>query len=256
MSGADRAWAGQYERGDVVRYSNGSKTYGLEPGEYARVAGVDREKNLVTVQRSSGEQVTYDPRRLQGVSVYKESERAISQGDRLQFTAPSKELGVTNRSLGTVEKIEPNGEMRLRMDSGRSVDFNVKQHPHVDYGYAVTSHSGQGKTAGRVLVHVDTDKGEQLVNRRMGYVSVSRGSHDVQVFTNDKGLLGEKLGRDVSHATAIGKGANQEVARDAALGTAATSATSLGVTAALTSAKIGVSKAADVVRGQGEGQGN
>ena len=30
--------------------------------------------------------------------------------------------------------------------------------PHLDYGYAVTSHSSQGQTADRVLVHVDSDR--------------------------------------------------------------------------------------------------
>lgn len=37
MTGADRQWATQYEPGDVVRYSRGSKVLGVEPGEYVRV---------------------------------------------------------------------------------------------------------------------------------------------------------------------------------------------------------------------------
>jgi hypothetical protein len=48
-----------------------------------------------------GQQVTYDARRLQGVSVYREAERSFAEGDRVQFTAPSKELHVANRELGT-----------------------------------------------------------------------------------------------------------------------------------------------------------
>ncbi len=41
---------------------------------------------------------------------------------------------------------------------------------------AVTSHSSQGATADRVLVHVDTEQAhERLVNSRLAYVSVSRG---------------------------------------------------------------------------------
>jgi len=61
------------------------------------------------------------------------------------------------------------------MDSGQEVRFNVHHgHPHLDYGYAVTSHSSQGQTADRVLIHVDTEKSELLVNNRFAYVSVSR----------------------------------------------------------------------------------
>ena len=57
------------------------------------------------------------------------------------------------------------------MDSGREVEFNVRQMPHLDYGYAVTSHSSQGQTADRVLVHVDSETAHsQLLNSRMAYV--------------------------------------------------------------------------------------
>ncbi len=63
----------------------------------------------------------------------------------------------------------------------------AKKHPHLDHGYAVTSHSSQGQTAERVLVHVDTELGaKDLLNNRMAYVAVSRGAHDAQLFTNDR----------------------------------------------------------------------
>ena len=61
------------------------------------------------------------------------------------------------------------------------MEFALKDHPHLDYGYAVTSHSSQGQTADRVLIHVDTERAvEQLVNRRLAYVAMSRSRYDVQ----------------------------------------------------------------------------
>jgi ATP-dependent exoDNAse (exonuclease V) alpha subunit len=211
ITGADRQWAGQYENGDVVRYTRGSKTHGIEAGEYARVERVNEKENLVTVKRENGEQVSYDPRRLQGVTLYRETERAFSAGDRVQFTAPYKEQHVANRELGTIEKMDASGNLQLRMDSGRSVAFNVKEHPHLDHGYAVTSHSSQGQTADRVLVHVDTEQaGEKLVNRRLAYVAVSRGRYDAQLYTNDKTHLTEQLSRDVSHRSAMEPGRAQQ----------------------------------------------
>ena len=41
-------------------------------GEYARVAAIDRERNLLTVEHAGGDQLTYDPQRLQRVTVYRE----------------------------------------------------------------------------------------------------------------------------------------------------------------------------------------
>jgi ATP-dependent exoDNAse (exonuclease V) alpha subunit len=148
--------------------------------------------------------VSYDPRRLQGVTLYREMERAFSQGDRVQFTAPNREQHVANREMGTIEKIDASGNLQLRLDSGWAVAFNVKENPHLDYGYAMTSHRSQGQTADRVLVHVDTEQaGEKLVNRRLAYVAVSRGRYDAQLYTNDKINLSETLNRDVSHQSAM-----------------------------------------------------
>jgi hypothetical protein len=204
ITGADRQWAAQYEVGDVVRYTRGSKTHGIQGGEYARVDRANEKENLVTVKRENGEQVSYDPRRLHGVTLYRETERAFSEGDRVQFTAPNRERHIANRELGTIEKIDDSGNLQLRLDSGRVVAFNIKENPHLDYGYAVTSHSSQGQTADRVLVHVDTEQAsEKLVNRRLAYVALSRGRYDAHLYTNDKTHLTEQLSRDVSRRSAM-----------------------------------------------------
>ena len=80
--------------------------------------------------------------------------------------------------------------------------LNVRDPLHLDHGYAVTSHSSQGQTADRVLVHVDTEQSARLVNSRLAYVSVSRGRYDAAIYTNDKGELARDLSRDVSQPTA------------------------------------------------------
>ena len=90
------------------------------------------------------------------------------------------------------------------MDSGRDVAFNARQHPHLDYGYAVTSHSSQGQTADRVLVHVDSSQAHgELLNSRMAYVAVSRAQYDVQMYTDDAKTLGQELSRNVTKDTAL-----------------------------------------------------
>jgi ATP-dependent exoDNAse (exonuclease V) alpha subunit len=203
MTGADRTWAQQYQVNDILRYSRGSQETGIEKGEYTRVASVDSKNNLLTVIRVDGTEQTYDPRRQMGVSVYREQERALSVGDRIQFTAPSQEFKVANRELGSIERIEPNGEVTLKFDNGREMSFDPQRHPHLDHGYAVTSYSSQGQTADRVLIHVDTELGaKDLLNNRMAYVAVSRGAHDAQLFTNDREKLSSALGHDVSHQSA------------------------------------------------------
>jgi conjugative relaxase-like TrwC/TraI family protein len=207
LTGADRMWAARYNPGDVLRYSRSSQETGIGKGEYARVKSIDAPNNRLTVERKDGTEQSYDPRRQQGVSVYREQERAFSVGDRVQLTAPYPDLKLANRELGTVEGIGQDGRMSLKMDGGRPgdrlVDLDSVKNPHLDHGYAVTSHSSQGQTADRVLIHADTELGaKDLLNNRMAYVAVSRGAYDAQVFTNDREKLGAALGHDVSHTSA------------------------------------------------------
>jgi len=213
VTGADRRWAAQYEGGDIVRYTRGSKTHGIEPGEYARVERTKERENLVTVKLENGQKVTYDPRRLHGVTLYLETERAFSAGDRVQFTAPSRDRHIANRELGTIEKVDQGGNLQLRLDSGRAVKFNIREDPHLDYGYAVTRHSSQGQTADRVLIYVDTERGgEKLINRRLAYVAISRGRNDAQIYTDDKSQLTAHLSRDVSRRSAMEQTRKPDVA--------------------------------------------
>jgi len=204
LTGPDRQHAQNYQVGDVIRYSKGSKSLGIEAGQYTKVVRIEPKENALTVERKNGEQVVYDPRRLQGVTVYQEGWRTFAEGERVQMTSPYHEQKLANRELGRVESIDGGGNLKLRMDSGREVEFNARQHPHLDYGYAVTSHSSQGQTADRVLIHVDSAQAHsELLNSRMAYVSVSRAQYDVQMYTNDAKTLGQELSRDVSKSIAL-----------------------------------------------------
>jgi ATP-dependent exoDNAse (exonuclease V) alpha subunit len=204
LTGADRTWAERYEVGDVLRYSRASKETGIGKGEYAQVKSIDAPNNRLTVELQDGAARIYDPRRQQGVSVFREEIRSLSAGDRIQFTAPVNELKVANRELGTIKTIDEDGRLRLKMDGGRMVELDPREHPHLDHGYAMTSYSSQGQTADRVLIHVDTELGaKDLLNSRMAYVSVSRGRYDAQIYTNNAQALGQELSRDVSHSPAI-----------------------------------------------------
>jgi ATP-dependent exoDNAse (exonuclease V) alpha subunit len=92
MTGADRTWAARYNVGDVLQYNTGSKAEGIERGSFATVHSIDTRANTLTVLLENGSTVSYDPRRLKGVNVFREIEREFATGDRVQFTAPTKTL--------------------------------------------------------------------------------------------------------------------------------------------------------------------
>ncbi|MGB6130376.1 MAG: MobF family relaxase [Acidobacteriaceae bacterium] len=205
MTGADREWASRYQAGDVLHYTRGSKEHGIEPRSYAQVVTTNAKENLVTVRKQDGQQVTYDPSRLRGIAAYREIEREFAIGEKIQFTAPNRDLQVANRDLGTIQQIDKDETISVRMDGpkDRIVRFDPNEARHFDHGYAVTSHSSQGLTSERVLVNMDTEVHPELMSNRFAYVSVSRASHDAQIYTNNAASLAASLSHDVSKASAV-----------------------------------------------------
>jgi conjugative relaxase-like TrwC/TraI family protein len=208
MTGADREWAARYQAGDILKYEAGSKAYGIARNSTATVLSTDARTNVVTVQREDGtdevQAVTYDPKRLKGVNVYREMHKEFSAGDRIQFTAKNKAIDVNNRDIGTITKLE-SGQITVQMDGKdeRTIRFDPARMPHFDHGYAVTSHVSQGLTESRVIANIDTDSSRSLINTRLAYVAISRAADDARIYTNDAETLGVRLARDVSKTSAV-----------------------------------------------------
>ncbi|HJP94887.1 MAG TPA: AAA family ATPase, partial [Pyrinomonadaceae bacterium] len=202
MTGPERTFANAYRPDDVIRYNHTSKVYKTKPGDYAKVMETNHEKNEIKVRFANGRKLIYDPKRLSGVSVYNEAERAFAVGDRVQIRAPHRAKRIANGELGTITKIE--GErIGLTLDSKREVSLDLRQFRHLDHGYAVTSHSSQGLTFDRVLVNVDTRQSAQLVNDRMAYVAISRARHDAQIYTDSAQNLRDTLDRSTNKQSAL-----------------------------------------------------
>jgi ATP-dependent exoDNAse (exonuclease V) alpha subunit len=95
------------------------------------------------------------------------------------------------------------GQVTARLADNRQIEFSARDHRHFDHGYAVTSHSAQGLTAERVLIHADTSVHPDLLNSRFGYVSISRASREATPFTDDMAKLAPQLAADVSKTSAL-----------------------------------------------------
>jgi conjugative relaxase-like TrwC/TraI family protein len=203
MTGTERTFANAYVPGeDIIRYNRASKVYGIEVGDYALVTAKNHQENEITVHLENGRQLTYNPQRLSGVSVYREGKREFAEGDRIQFRAPFTEKRVANGELATIAKMGDE-ELMVKLDSGREVRFEKDQFRHIDHGYAVTSHSSQGTTVDRVLINADTSESRVLLNDRMGYVAVSRAREDAMIYTNSIAELRSALDRRVDKEMAV-----------------------------------------------------
>ena len=167
-------------------------------------SSINSAANLLTVEKSAGELANYDPRRLTGVSVYRESRAgvfrrrpySIHRSGQVAWRRQPRPCRHRIRSAGWPHFCPP------RQQSSE-IEFDAQEHRHFDHGYAVTSHSSQGLTAERVLINADTNVHPDLLNSRFGYVSLSRATLEATLFTDDMTKLRPQLNADVSKTSAI-----------------------------------------------------
>ncbi|HLW69061.1 MAG TPA: MobF family relaxase [Candidatus Binataceae bacterium] len=202
LTRAQRAHARHYAAGDVIRFRRGSAKLGVAAGGYATVEALDTKRNLLRIKNESGAIVEYAPGRFRGVEAFRAESRNLAAGDRIQFRAPDRALGVANGELATVVAIDA-GQIRLRTDKGREIAATNTRLRHIDYGYASTSHASQGATVDRVIINVDTERSVRLVNRRQFYVSLSRARHDARIYTDNADALARAVGREQLKPTAL-----------------------------------------------------
>jgi conjugative relaxase-like TrwC/TraI family protein len=202
LSGAQRSIAYNYNVGDVIRFTRGSKQFAIFKGGYGRVEAVDRDANVLTVNTGDGRRVQYNPVRLFGVEVFREDRRVLAQGDRIQFRAPDRPLGVANGDFATIKTIDPRRAV-LCLDNGKELSVAADRLRHIDHGYASTSHSAQGATVDRVIVDIDTRLSPELVNRKQFYVSISRARNALTIFTDNRARLRPAVARTREKSMAV-----------------------------------------------------
>jgi Ti-type conjugative transfer relaxase TraA len=126
----------------------------------------------------------------------------VSQGDRIQFRANDRELGVTNGTLGTLIETQENCFV-VKTDAGREVAFNPQTFNRYQLGYAGTYHQSQGKTVDHAYaLH------SPYMNYNLFYVGVTRQKDGVHYIVSkdearNRETLIAQLCRDGSKDTTV-----------------------------------------------------
>jgi transposase-like protein len=117
--------------------------------------------------------------------------REFAQGDRLVFLKNDRTLEVRNGSPGAVGKADGDA-MQVRLDTGRTVNFNTQDYGHIDHGYALTIHKEQGATVDRT--HVLATPG---MDRSLSYVAMTRHREEATLYAgrDDFRSYGQLSGR-------------------------------------------------------------
>lgn len=145
---------------------------GTRRNQRGEIRSVHTARNTVEVAFGGGQQrvqtEVFDALELaRGASLYRREQREMAQGDRIVFGKNTrdrsiepadggKKRGVRNGERGEIEKLSRSGDgtvALVRLTDGRKVNVNLDRYgpQHLEYGYAVTVHKGQGETVESVI---------------------------------------------------------------------------------------------------------
>jgi conjugative relaxase-like TrwC/TraI family protein len=179
---AQKKNASQFEPGQRLRFVRRTKKF--DRGETVEVTAI--VENGLSVRRPDGTEVNFIPASAAAsFDVGEARELKVAAGDWLLLQANHGKEFINGERV-QVREIQ-NG--RIALADGRQLPAGFNTFTH---GYAVTSHSSQGKTVDEVLL-VASSKSFAAVNREQFYVSISRGRERVHVFTDDADLLARRV---------------------------------------------------------------
>jgi conjugative relaxase-like TrwC/TraI family protein len=172
----------QFEPGQRLRFVRQTKKF--DRGETVEV--VAKVETGLRIRRADGTETDFIPASAAAsFDVGESRELKVAAGDWLLLQA-NHGRDFINGERVQVRAIQNSG---IALTDGRTLPANFNTFTH---GYAVTSHSSQGKTVDEVLL-VASSKSFPAVNREQFYVSISRGRERVQIFTDDSELLARRV---------------------------------------------------------------
>jgi len=124
---------------------------------------------------------------------YRPTQLTLAVGDRVRVTAGGKTKDgkhrLSNGTLLNVHGFTKRGD--IVVDHGWVID---RDFGHLAHGYVVTSHASQGVTVDKVFIGLSSES-FPATSQRTGYVAVTRGKEQVQIFTDDRKELLKVLSR-------------------------------------------------------------
>jgi hypothetical protein len=190
--------AAQYAPGDIIHYRQGIPGIDAIPhNSTATVLSVDARNNTLTVQTPGGDGATFNPHLSKTMTaesaVFRQEQREIAQGDRVQFSRGDAGLGIRKGELGTVMSIGASNNLDVQLDKGSVVRLTSEQAHHVEHGYAVEAIKAGAPE--RVLFTHDAAPPEHEI------ASFSRNGREVNLYTSDGSLKPETQNQAIQNQT-------------------------------------------------------
>lgn len=203
--GEEKFFNENYEKNEII-VTNSASVLG-KAGAEARIIGVNRDKNTITVDDGTRKHDIDLKQHGNELQVYKQTIREFTEGDKILFLKNDKGLGVKNGQTAFITGIDEKGTLQVKMENGREFQFNPgTQYKYITHGYALTDYKSQGQTEKHVIYHADTSKG---INYNQAYVGITRGKESVSIYTDSTNQLKELAGVEQVKTSTLNYDLNQ-----------------------------------------------
>jgi conjugative relaxase-like TrwC/TraI family protein len=189
LTDAQKADATQYDPGDLLQFQQNAP--GFKKGSRLIVGAND----------------TLPTDLAKRFEAYRPTQLALAIGDAVRITAGGTTKDgkhrLSNGSLLTVQGFTKGGD--IIVNHGWVID---RDWGHLTHGYCITSHVSQGVTVDKVFIGLSSES-FPATSERTGYVAVTRGREQVQIFTDNRKELLEAVTRpdDPMSATELSESA-------------------------------------------------
>ena len=187
------------EPGDEVMFKSRDRGLGIQENDSGTYLGTE-SGNLHFVH-DDGRELSFMGERYSDIEIPDKVEKQknidLSAGDRILFTRNDKELGVSNGQLGTLISYT-HGNLSVKTDSGKLVNFRQEDYSDIAHGYATTVHKSQGMTVDRSYM-----LGTRSMDKHLAYVGMSRHRETLEIYTNDESGFVSAVSRDNRQETAL-----------------------------------------------------
>ena len=195
----------QYQQGMLVRFHQ-NVLGGFQAGQHYRIAERMQDGKVWMESDNGQNRLALPFEAAEQFQVYQPTQTPIAKGDQLKVTVNGKTMEgsrISNGQVYGVKGFSPEGHIQL--SNGKLLDKDFRNFKH---GYVETSYSSQGKDAQDVFI-AQSALSLPASGEKQFYVSASRGTEKISIYTDNKSELQQAIQRDTDRMTA------QEVAEKA-----------------------------------------
>ncbi len=212
-----------YQPGMYVRFNKPFARLGVTKGEYLQVTASD--KDTVTLKSDSGKTLQWNPAKIagateRGVTVFRERNIEISQGDTIRWKENNRPLG---RKTGDIGKISYANDKEIAVTFGDNdkpqilplADPNMRQFNHA---YVETYLSAQGAKSVNYILGVVESYHKRQLNQKSFFTVLNKAKENFHAYVDDKNKVRSQLEKvsggklnamDLAKGNELGQGADQ-----------------------------------------------